>query len=73
MDPLFDYKGLNERGRDAAREIADAFNQCLLRIQSVIPATEPGSARSFALCKTHMEQACMHAKKSVSLEPLNQS
>lgn len=61
---LFRYTSLNEQGVSACTTIALAFTAILGVLER---QCYPG--REFSLTKTHLEEACMFAKKAVSRDP----
>ncbi len=67
MNPLFAVHKLNEAGIQKARGLAESFDMLLKEIE---PLCYPG--RELALAKTHLEQACIYAKKAIALDPNNQ-
>ncbi len=68
IDPLFDYKKLNERGIQKANAIADVFTVALNTLRSLCLE----NTREFSIVKTKLEEASFFAKKSVAVLPENQ-
>lgn len=67
MDSIFEVHMLNEKGKEDANEIANAFDQLLNRLNKVM---YPG--RETAIVRTKLEEACFYAKKSMANIPGNQ-
>lgn len=67
MSPLFQVHKLNDAGMAKARAIAEGFNALLEQLEG-----QCGAGREFALAKTHLEQACIYAKKAMATQPENQ-
>ena len=67
MNELFAFHKLNEDGIKAANTIAEGFNK-LLGLLNIICS----EGREFAICKTHLEEACFYAKKAMAKLPANQ-
>lgn len=68
MNPLFKVHKLNEDGFVKAQLFAEEFSK-LMELLDLNCA--PG--RELALVKTHLEMACIYAKKSMAQEPKNQA
>jgi hypothetical protein len=68
IDPLFAYVGLNARGQVRASAISVVFSKLLSDFQVMCP-----SSREFSICMTHLETACMFAKKAISRDQMNQN
>lgn len=68
MYPGFKHHKLNGEGMKKCEAISQEFNKLLEALESMTPTGN----REFALVKTHLEQACFYAKKSVALQPHNQ-
>jgi hypothetical protein len=72
MDQAFEVHMLNEDGKVKARDIASKFDALLADIVDMCGEHSNGSARSLAIMRTKLEEACMFAKKAVALSPVNQ-
>ena len=68
IDPLFQVHKLNSEGLRRAGALAKAFNGLLEELRTLCP--EP--SREFSIVKTHLEEACFFAKKSIANLPENQ-
>lgn len=68
MDPLFEVHKLNSEGLRRAGVLAKAFNGLLEELRTLCPE----NTREFSLVKTHLEEACFFAKKSIANLPENQ-
>jgi len=68
IDPLFQYRQLNEAGVQKGIDIAQAFTDCLDKLRLLCP-----EGREFALVKTHLETASFWAKKSMANDRTNQT
>jgi hypothetical protein len=67
MDPLFQVHRLNPGGQAKAEFVADAFEDCLAKLSTHVPAS-----REFSIVKTKLEEACFFAKKAIANDPANQ-
>lgn len=67
FDPLFEVHKLNDAGMKNAKEIAEAFSNCLDRLRTLCP-----EGREFSIVKTKLEEAAFFAKKSMALKSDNQ-
>ncbi len=61
MNKEFAVHMLNEQGKNKAREIAEAFDDCLEKLLKLCPPN-----RELAITKTKLEEACFFAKKSMA-------
>jgi hypothetical protein len=68
MESLFEVNLMNQRGKDKAHAIAEAFSQLLATLRPLC-----GNGREMAIVKTKLEEASMFAKKAMSLQVENQS
>ena len=68
VNPLFEVHRLNEPGLDAARDIANKFDNLLLDLEKVC-----GTGREFAIVKTKLEEACFFAKKAMASQKTYQA
>lgn len=66
--PEFDVHILNPNGIKAARNIAEAFSQCLERIDALLP----GNSREKSIVVMKLQEACFFAKKGIAVRPDNQ-
>jgi hypothetical protein len=57
----FQVHMLSEEGKAKAREIASAFDECLTKLEGLVP---PG--RELDLVRTKLEEACFFAKKGMA-------
>lgn len=62
--PIFGYRQLNESGQNGSTIVARVFSETLRALGRVCP---PG--REFSIARTKLEEACMFAKKAISLDP----
>lgn len=63
MRAQFKVHMLNEEGKQKAKEIAEAFDALMTKLEAVVP-----EGREFAICKTKLEEACFFAKKGMAQE-----
>lgn len=63
MNAAFKTHLLNPEGVQICRGIGEAFDGLL----KAMPTT--GDARHLAIMKTHLEDACFRAKKSIAVQP----
>jgi hypothetical protein len=61
MHPQFAVHMLTDEGNAKAKEIAEAFDDCLTRLEVVCP-----DGRHLALVRTKLEEACCFAKKAMA-------
>jgi hypothetical protein len=61
MNKEFAIHMLNELGKIKAKEIADAFDECLERIKEVCP-----EGRELSIAKTKLEESCFFSKKAMA-------
>jgi hypothetical protein len=73
MDPLFEVHMLNDAGKQKAKDIATAFDNCLLALTSPTFGSLCSPGRELAIVKTKLEEACFFAKKSMANVPENQA
>ena len=66
--PTFASMNLNESGLKKADEVTAIFTTALTQLEPLF--CDP---RCAALVRTKLEEACFFAKKSVALDPSNQS
>ncbi len=66
MNKEFQVHMLNELGKTKARDIAQAFDDCLARLTTTCP---PG--REMSIVRTKLEEACFFAKKAMANDPEN--
>lgn len=67
MDPLFEVHMLNDDGISKAKQIAEAFDNLLLKLGDTCLL-----GREMSIVKTHLETACFFAKKSMANDVQNQ-
>jgi hypothetical protein len=67
MNGAFAVHMLNEIGKGKARNIAEAFDILLVKLEADCP---PG--RELAITKTKLEEACFFARKAMAADPENQ-
>lgn len=67
MRPEFEVHKLNEYGLRSAEAIAQAFSDCLERVEALVPA-----GRERALVATKLQEACFFAKRGIASLPANQ-
>lgn len=73
MHQLFQVHRLNDPGQEKAGRITKAFDELMTLLAVEIGEDiTPAKVRSFGLAQIHLEEACMHAKKALSLDPQNQ-
>ena len=68
MDSLFQVHRLNDEGLRKATMLASAFDALLAELRVLCPE----ATREFSIVKTHLEEACFFAKKSIANSPENQ-
>ena len=61
MHDQFKVHMLTEEGKAKARQIAEAFDDCLTRLEAVCP-----DGHHLALVQTKLEEACFFAKKAMA-------
>jgi hypothetical protein len=61
VHPQFAVHMLTEEGKKHAKEIAEAFDACLTRLEVVCP-----DGRHMSVVKTKLEEACFFAKKAMA-------
>ncbi len=66
MHKEFQVHMLNEEGKTKAKAIAEAFDECLYRLEQLCPV-----GRELAITKTKLEEACFFAKKAMASAPEN--
>ena len=66
MNKEFEVHILNELGKTKARDIAQAFDDCLNRLSTTCPA-----GREMSIVRTKLEEACFFAKKSMASDVEN--
>lgn len=66
-NPEFQVHKLNEVGQRKAEELAHAFDELLEQVKQWCP-----DGREMSLVKTHLEQACVYAKKAIAKQQINQ-
>lgn len=73
MHSEFEVHMLNDAGKAKAREIADAFDALLSRIEAIWqPRGHAGYVgREGAIVRTKLEEACFFAKKAMASNPEN--
>ena len=59
---------LNDAGKEKAKGIAEAFDECLGKLEVLCA---PG--RELAIVRTKLEEACFFAKKAMANDPANSS
>ena len=72
MDSLFEMHKLNTPGMVAALDIADAFNELLIKLGTLCPLC-PMNVREMAIVRTKLEEACFFAKKAMANLKENQA
>lgn len=77
MRKEFTTHRLNEAGIAKAREIGQAFDALLEKIERVCDAGTQkgptgGNGRELALVRTKLEEACFFAKKAMAVQECNQ-
>lgn len=65
---LFGFHKLNTGGQEKARRIQLVFEQTLARLEDI----SGKDGRQMSLAKTHLEEACFHAKKAMAVQKENQ-
>jgi len=66
MTPEFATHRLNEAGMRGAKALAEEFDALLTEVQAIVGPS--GDPRQLALCRTHLEEACFHAKKALAVQ-----
>lgn len=67
MDALFEVHILNDKGKEKALIIAEAFNDLLNVLRTWCP-----ESRELSIAKTKLEEASFFAKKAMASQPENQ-
>lgn len=67
INPEFQVHRLNPAGLNKAEVVADLFDSLLEGVKGEVP-----EGRELSLVKTHLEQACFHAKKGIAKQKENQ-
>ena len=68
MNKAFQVHMLNDQGKNKARQISEAFDNCLTGIEAICAP----DGRELAIVRTKMEEACFFAKKAMAQQPENQ-
>ena len=71
MHKEFEVHILNVEGITKAKEVAQAFDDLLTKLDKLIQP-ENGLSRLYAVTKTKLEEACFFAKKAIASLPENQ-
>jgi hypothetical protein len=66
MHKEFAVHMLNDTGKAKARQLADAFDLLLAKIETMCT-----DGRELAIARTKLEEACFFAKKAMALDPAN--
>lgn len=66
MNKEFAVHMLNDAGKDKAKAIAEAFDECLEKLVALCP-----TGRELAITRTKLEEACFFAKKAMASAPGN--
>lgn len=66
MNKAFEVHLLNQVGKGKAGKIADAFDDCLQKLEQYCP-----DGREMAIVRTKLEEACFFAKKAMASQPGN--
>lgn len=61
MNKAFQVHMLTEEGKAHATAITEAFNECLQKIEALVPVS-----RELLLVTTKLEEACFFAKKGMA-------
>lgn len=67
--PEFSVHMLNDEGRKKATQLAESFSALMEAIEGLAAG---GDARSLAISKTKLEEACFFAKRAMASAPSNQ-
>ncbi len=70
MSGLFTHRKLNDEGMRRYKAITEEFEMLLAALDA--DCFGPAGGREFALAKTHLEIACMFAKKAMCAQTINQ-
>lgn len=61
MHAQFKVHMLTDEGKQKARDVAEAFDTLLSKLEGLAP-----DGREMALCRTKLEEACFFAKKAMA-------
>lgn len=66
MNKEFQVHMLNDQGKAKAKQIAEAFDECLSKLLEVCP-----NGRELSITRTKLEEASFFAKKAMASDPTN--
>ena len=72
MDAAFEVHMLNDTGKQKAKDIATAFDNCLTAITAPTFGSLCPAGRELSIVRTKLEEACFFAKKAMANAKENQ-